>query len=140
MVIAFCIFIGGLIICAIFIPLCMKSPFNLFTPVNRKTGKRLTLYTEDKIPRGRGWKKVVTDIEGKEWKAWGKSCGLPKCFCDAYVTDKVSTPKLRKGQKCWGCKKEIKGEWCYNGHYWHEKCMDKETNNRINDYLKSHDR
>ena len=39
--------------------------------------------------------------------------------------------KLRKGQKCWLCKKEIKGDWCYSGHYWHQVCKDKDTRNRI---------
>ena len=44
--------------------------------------------------------------------------------------------KLRKGQKCWLCKKEIiKGGWCYNGHYWHEKCKDKDSAKRIKKYL-----
>jgi hypothetical protein len=50
--------------------------------------------------------------------------------------DKAEPPKLRKGQKCWLCKKEIKGAWCYNGHWWHEKCMDKETAKRIKQYLR----
>jgi|26BtaG_2_1085354.scaffolds.fasta_scaffold00142_28 hypothetical protein len=46
-------------------------------------------------------------------------------------------PKLRKGQKCWGCKKEIeKGSWAYNGiHYWHEKCKEKDSAKRIKKYL-----
>lgn len=39
--------------------------------------------------------------------------------------------KIKKGQKCWKCKKEIQGEWAYNGHYWHTKCKDKDTQNRI---------
>ncbi len=49
----------------------------------------------------------------------------------------VNPPKLRKGQKCWLCKKEIKKDWCYNGHYFHGKCKDKDSAKRIKDYLKS---
>ena len=44
--------------------------------------------------------------------------------------------KLRKGQKCWKCKKVIKGEWAYNGHYWCTKCKDKDTTKRIEKYMK----
>jgi len=50
---------------------------------------------------------------------------------------KENPPKLRKGQRCWLCKKEIKGAWCYNGlHWWHVKCMEKETAKRIRQYLR----
>jgi len=44
--------------------------------------------------------------------------------------------KLPKNQKCWLCKKEIKGEYAYNGHYWHLKCKEKDSNQRIKEYLK----
>lgn len=49
---------------------------------------------------------------------------------------KVNLPKLRKGQKCWGCKKIIKGEFCWQGHYWHEKCIEKEAMRRIKEEKK----
>jgi len=49
---------------------------------------------------------------------------------------KVNPPKLRKGQLCFRCFKEIKKDWCYNGHWWHSKCMDKESARRIKNYLK----
>ena len=40
--------------------------------------------------------------------------------------------KLRKNQKCWKCKKIIKGEWAYNGtHFWCIKCKDEDTQKRI---------
>jgi len=46
-------------------------------------------------------------------------------------------PKPQKGQKCWGCKKEIKGKFCWNGlHYWHEKCLEKSAIARYLDYIK----
>jgi len=46
--------------------------------------------------------------------------------------------KLKKGQKCFKCKKEIKkGSWIFNGFYWHEKCKDIDTNKRISNYLKT---
>lgn len=48
----------------------------------------------------------------------------------------VEPPKLRKGQKCWICKKEIKGAWAYNGHWFHSRCKDKESAKRIKEYLK----
>ena len=38
---------------------------------------------------------------------------------------KVHPPKLKKGQKCWGCKEIIKKEFCWQGHFWHEKCLEK---------------
>lgn len=43
-----------------------------------------------------------------------------------------------KYKKCWLCKKEIKeGEWCWNGlHHWHEKCKRKDTEEKIQNYLK----
>ena len=50
--------------------------------------------------------------------------------------NKENPLKLRKGQKCWLCKKEIKkGAWCWNGHYWHGKCKDKDSAKRIKNYL-----
>jgi len=47
--------------------------------------------------------------------------------------------KLRKGQKCWKCKKIIKGEWSYNGHFWHTKCKDKDTAKIIKKYLNNNE-
>ena len=50
--------------------------------------------------------------------------------------EKIIELKIRKGQKCWLCKKEIKkGDWCYNGHWWHEKCKEKDSIKRIKYYL-----
>ena len=45
--------------------------------------------------------------------------------------------KLRRGQKCWECKKEIKGDFCFNGHYWDKKCWYKELRKRVNKYLEN---
>lgn len=53
---------------------------------------------------------------------------------------KANPLKLRKNQKCWLCKKEIKGNWCYNGHFWHEKCKNKDTMKRITEYLANLDK
>ena len=49
----------------------------------------------------------------------------------------INPPELRKGQKCWLCKKEIKKGWAYNGHYWHQRCKDKDSTKRIKNYLKN---
>lgn len=43
--------------------------------------------------------------------------------------------KLKKGQLCRMCHKEIKKDWCYNGFYWHTKCKNKDTSKIIKDYL-----
>lgn len=45
------------------------------------------------------------------------------------------TPKLKKGQLCKHCSKEIKKDWCYNGHFWHSRCKEMNTNRRIKGYL-----
>lgn len=59
------------------------------------------------------------------------------CPDDYNHPDLVDPPKLRKGQKCRLCKKEIKkGSFCYNGFWWHEKCKEKDTAKRIKKYLK----
>jgi len=58
---------------------------NIFTPVDRKTGDRLSLMVDKEVPRGYRWKRTFKDEKGKTWKAWGKSCGIPSCFCDAYT-------------------------------------------------------
>ena len=50
--------------------------------------------------------------------------------------EKVKPPQLRKNQVCWECKKEIKGSFCYNGHYFHSKCKEKDSAKRIKNYLK----
>ena len=50
---------------------------------------------------------------------------------------KINPLKLRKEQKCWLCKKVIKKDnWCWNGHWWHGKCKDKDSKKRIEKYLK----
>ncbi len=44
--------------------------------------------------------------------------------------------KIRKGQKCVGCKKIIKdNNWCFNGHWWHTHCKESNTMKRIKQYL-----
>ncbi|MEK6882765.1 MAG: hypothetical protein AABY22_24290 [Nanoarchaeota archaeon] len=43
--------------------------------------------------------------------------------------------KLPKNQKCWLCKKMIKGVFCFNGHYWHDRCKEKDTKKLIKRYL-----
>jgi len=45
------------------------------------------------------------------------------------VINRVMHP--RKGQKCYTCKKVIKGEYAYVGHWYCKKCVDKETKKRI---------
>jgi hypothetical protein len=60
--------------------------------------------------------------------------------------NQINKPFLRpkKDQKCWGCKKELfsptmKGkrtDFCWNGHYWHLKCKEKDSQKRIAIYLK----
>lgn len=50
---------------------------------------------------------------------------------------KVNPPKLRKGQKCFLCKKIISGSFCYNGYYWHDKCKEKDSNRRIKEFISS---
>jgi hypothetical protein len=59
-----------------------------FTP-RTKQGTRLILdIVETEIPRGKPWTKIVTEeVTGKKWRARGKSCGLPSCFCDAIVEE-----------------------------------------------------
>ena len=49
---------------------------------------------------------------------------------------KITILKLRKGQKCWLCKKEIKKDWAYSGYYWCEKCKDKDSSEKIRKYLR----
>ena len=48
---------------------------------------------------------------------------------------KVNPPVLRKGQKCWKCKKIIKDEWCYNGHWWCKKCFDKNLDKVLENWI-----
>ena len=59
----------------------------IFTPVERTTGLRLGLLIADQhIPRGRRWMRIVTDIpSGRRYRVWQKSCGVPRCLCDAYA-------------------------------------------------------
>ena len=62
----------------------------VFTPVLKKTGKRIkmALSEEDdrKIGRGEPWTAEVTDLNtSKRYKAWEKSCGIDTCMCDAYA-------------------------------------------------------
>ena len=49
----------------------------------------------------------------------------------------IVEPKIRKGQKCRLCKKEIKKSWCYNGYWWHDRCKEKDSRERIRKYIKS---
>ena len=48
--------------------------------------------------------------------------------------------KIRKGQKCYLCKKEIKKSWCYSGHWWHIGCKIKDSNKRIKKYLEDNEK
>jgi len=64
------------------------SEDQLLTPVLKGTGHRLTLKISKsehrKITRGPGFKATVTDLlTGKRYRIFGRSCGLPNCFCDA---------------------------------------------------------
>jgi len=54
------------------------------------------------------------------------------------IKEKVIELKIRKGQKCWLCKKEIKKSWCYNLHWWHDKCKERDTIKNMRNYLKKH--
>jgi hypothetical protein len=62
----------------------------LFTPVLKKTGKRirmmLSIEDDKKIGRGGPWTAEVTDLNtGYRYRAWEKSCGIASCMCDAYA-------------------------------------------------------
>jgi len=68
---------------------------HLFTP-RIKTGNswirlKMELNSEDitKIGRGHNWSAIVTNQKsGKMYHAKAASCGLPRCFCDAIVTER----------------------------------------------------
>ena len=51
------------------------------------------------------------------------------------MKEKFVELKIRKGQKCRLCKKEIKKSWCYNGYWWDTRCKDKDTKKKVRDYL-----
>lgn len=59
----------------------------IFTPVDRMTNVWLRLLIADQdIPRARRWTRIVTDIpSGRRYRVWQKSCGSPRCLCDAYA-------------------------------------------------------
>lgn len=61
----------------------------IFTPVERTTHVRLRLLIADQeISRGRRWTRIVTDIpSGRRYRVWQKSCGSPRCLCDAYALE-----------------------------------------------------
>jgi hypothetical protein len=76
----------------------------LFTPVDRRSGERLRLWLDKDtvIPRGRRWSRVVVDLAtGTSYRAGTKSCGSPRCMCDAYAERvngdefKAEEPRLR---------------------------------------------
>lgn len=46
-----------------------------------------------KIKRGGKWNEIVTDeITGKRYHLAGMVCGLPGCFCDAFVVCDLGVP------------------------------------------------
>ena len=65
----------------------------MFTPINYTTGEREE-FTDNEVKtldgsidqRGRGYHAMV-EIRGKKYKVIGKSCGLPRCMCDAWIKE-----------------------------------------------------
>ena len=57
----------------------------VFTPIDKMTGKRLSLRIKDDsiVTRGPGYKGVVETIDGIRYAVWGAPCDLPTCYCDA---------------------------------------------------------
>ena len=66
-----------------------ESATRRFTPVDRRTGRRLDLQIDASVNfvRGKRWKRVVRDVRsGKLYRARSKTCGL-RCMCDAYAEE-----------------------------------------------------
>lgn len=66
---------------------------NVFTPMNEQCTHRLRFNAEDvKVlkgnihQRGLGYHATI-EIDGKQYKVYGKSCGAPHCQCDAYIKE-----------------------------------------------------
>jgi hypothetical protein len=64
-----------------------------FTPMNEQLTKRLqfkadeiTVLDGNIYQLGRGYHATI-EINGKAYKVYGLSCGLPRCECDAYVKE-----------------------------------------------------
>jgi hypothetical protein len=66
----------------------------LFTPVLKATGERtvmrISAVERNSITRGPGYKGIVRDqLTGKHYRAYGRPCSLPNCFCDVEVEESV---------------------------------------------------
>lgn len=75
----------------------LKDGFN-FTPLYQGERVRLRISREDRDGtcgyRGPGLKGVITDLDtGKQYKVYGRSCGLPRCMCDSEIKDYTEKPK-----------------------------------------------
>lgn len=59
----------------------------IFTPINDKTRKRVEMDIRPiDIPRGQVKVFHVTDTKtGKTYRCKTRSCGLPRCLCDAVI-------------------------------------------------------
>jgi hypothetical protein len=67
----------------------LKDGFN-FTPIYKNVRVRMKISRADhaKLGRGPGMYGIVTDQQdGKRYKVYGRSCGLPRCMCDAEIKD-----------------------------------------------------
>jgi hypothetical protein len=76
--------------------LILRNPRGyLLTPVQRNTETRLSLRISDgdmavihAYGRRKGLKGTVTDLHsGKRYRIYGKSCEIPRCFCDAWAEE-----------------------------------------------------
>lgn len=74
-----------------------KHPFDsetgrvVFTPVLRSTGERLNLevdYASFPGAKALGFHGLTQDLKSGKWYAvYGKECGIPRCYCDAWVEE-----------------------------------------------------
>lgn len=84
-----------------------------FVPVDRSSGERLDLLIDSTIdiPRGRKWSRTILDRKsGKRYRAWSKSCGLPRCLCDAYA-EEIADAAVPPAEK------RLLDEWCTCGDF-----------------------
>ena len=105
-----------------------KPSDEMFTPVDRRTGTRLNLRIHKRdIPRGHRWQRTVHELDtGKTYRAWGKSCGVPGCYCDAYVEELSPEPEAEPTWcRCVAGFDDpffVPDGWCKCGvskHHWH---------------------
>lgn len=65
----------------------------LFTPrlkSSRRVEMRLSEEDHAKIGRGR-WRAEITDqLTGRRYKVRGAACSIPRCMCDAVVTEEIA--------------------------------------------------